>query len=384
MPTTTQPANDRHRIRALDGLRGLAALVVVLYHYTTRYPELYGPREGLWFHVPWGHYGVRLFFIISGFVIFMTIDRTENLWQFIASRFARLYPVFWVCMGITLAVIRWTDLPKRQISNADAWWNLTMVPGMHHAQSIDGVYWSLRYELSFYVVMGLLLGLGLRRFALLFIAAIVVASAFAQQQTINVHFYAKGADLNIWDFNPYWFSMFLIGMTLYDMREKFRWWHGALLALSFGEIAIQQFYWKTQDAADPGWPYMGVIALSTTLVFAASRWRVPLLTSRPIVFLGVISYSWYLIHQNVGFAIIRWAESRGWHIMPAVTLAFAASIAIASALNKLIEQPANTWLRRLLIRTPTPRASAALGASNPAIREPMSPTSQAVEAIKPT
>lgn len=377
-----QPSPDRQRILALDGLRGLAALTVVFYHYTTRYTELYGPREGLWFQFPWGQYGVRLFFVISGFVIFMTVDRMENLWQFIASRFARLYPVFWVSMGLTYAVIKWTDLPKRQISGVDALWNLTMVPGMHGAQSIDGAYWSLRYELSFYIVMGLILGLGLRRFALAIMAAIVVASSLGQRQ-ISIHLYGESGTLNIWDFHPYWFSMFLIGMTLYDMRQRFRWWHGALLVLCFGEIALQQFAWEMKDASHPGWPYLAVIGISAAAVFATSRWRVPGLSSRPVVFLGVISYSWYLIHQNVGFAIIRWVEARGGHVMLGIAVAFVSCIGIAFGLTKLFEQPANRWLRRVLIRRsdqPVPPASSVVSASIPS----ESTTSQVSHAIEPT
>lgn len=339
------------RILALDGLRGLAALAVVVYHYTTRYPEIDGPREGMWFSFSFGQYGVRLFFIISGFVIFMTVDRSKNLWQFIASRFARLFPVFWVCVGLTYAMLVWTNLPHRQVSTTDALWNLTMVPAMMDAKSVDGAYWSLRYELSFYIVMGLILGLGLRRYALFIMAGIVVLAATGQRQ-VSVRLYGEAGTLPLWDFHPYWCSMFLIGMTLYDMRSRVRWWHVGLLLLCFAEICVQQWAWRVPDATHPRWPYLVVIAFSTLAVFVASRWHVPLLTSRPIVFLGTISYSWYLIHQNVGYAIIHWTESMGGHVMLGVGVAFVACVAIAFGLTKLVEQPANRWLRRAL----TPRS----------------------------
>jgi peptidoglycan/LPS O-acetylase OafA/YrhL len=174
--------------------------------------------------------------------------------------------------------------------------------------------------------------------------------------------------------------MFLIGMTLYDMRDRFRWWHGGLLLLCCTEIAVQQWAWKMQDATHPGWPYVGVIALSAAAVFAASRWRVPLLTSRPIVFLGTISYSWYLIHQNIGYAMIRWVESKGGHVMLGVGVAFVSCISIAYALTRLVEQPANRWLRRVLIRKPG--SDAMRPGATPQTHAP--PTSQVTSSIEPT
>src|SRR6185436_18721223 len=97
------------RIGEVDALRGLAALAVVFYHYGQRYRELGAdaylsakfpgqfPMNGeplAW--VSWGHYGVQLFFMISGFVILMTISKVRSLKEFALLRFVRLYPAFWV------------------------------------------------------------------------------------------------------------------------------------------------------------------------------------------------------------------------------------------------------------------------------------------------
>jgi peptidoglycan/LPS O-acetylase OafA/YrhL len=63
-----------NRIIELDSLRGIAALAVVFYHYTTRFDAKFQTTvitDRISF--PYGHYGVELFFIISGFVIFMSV-----------------------------------------------------------------------------------------------------------------------------------------------------------------------------------------------------------------------------------------------------------------------------------------------------------------------
>jgi len=64
------------RLAEVDALRGLAALSVMAFHYTTKYDELFQFSGTVPFNVPWGYLGVNLFFVISGFVIFMTLERT--------------------------------------------------------------------------------------------------------------------------------------------------------------------------------------------------------------------------------------------------------------------------------------------------------------------
>src|SRR5579863_10236295 len=83
---------DTKRFRELDALRGIAALWVVLYHYLTRYDEIYqGAEPSLLGHFvfPNGLYAVHLFFTISGFVIFMTLRHCNGASDFIISRFSR-------------------------------------------------------------------------------------------------------------------------------------------------------------------------------------------------------------------------------------------------------------------------------------------------------
>ena len=89
---TIESVRTEGRLQELDALRGLAALVVVLFHYTSRYDVVFGHNSAPLVSAPWGHFGVNLFFGISGFVIFMTLGRTQTPADFIVSRFSRLYP----------------------------------------------------------------------------------------------------------------------------------------------------------------------------------------------------------------------------------------------------------------------------------------------------
>ena len=138
------------RLLELDALRGIAALMVVFYHYFYHYNEMYGHQS---IPVSWsfvGRLGVALFFIISGFVIFWTLSRTERPLNFIVSRFSRLYPVYWFAIALSFVAVLCFGLPGREVSLRDAALNTLMFHEYLDVPHVDGVYWSLTVELSFY------------------------------------------------------------------------------------------------------------------------------------------------------------------------------------------------------------------------------------------
>src|SRR3954454_2537178 len=101
------------RFQELDVLRGLAALAVVLFHYLTRYDQIYTPRGDVPFGFPFGTSGVELFFVISGFVIFMTLARCASASDFLISRFSRLYPTYWAAVLLTWIIGSMWPLPRQ-------------------------------------------------------------------------------------------------------------------------------------------------------------------------------------------------------------------------------------------------------------------------------
>ncbi|MCM2335320.1 MAG: acyltransferase family protein, partial [Pseudomonas sp.] len=107
------------RVVELDALRGLAALAVVAFHYTTHYQAQVGHAQPLGFGFPFGNYGVHLFFLISGFVIFMTLERTRSPLDFVVSRFSRLFPAYWAAMAVTAAVVYTVGLPGQRLPLRD-------------------------------------------------------------------------------------------------------------------------------------------------------------------------------------------------------------------------------------------------------------------------
>src|SRR5690606_27706461 len=136
-------AESKNRILELDALRGLAALAVVLFHYTTKYSEIFKTDVTTkLINFKYGSLGVPLFFIISGFVIFMTIKKVKTPFEFVFKRFIRLYPVFWVCIIIT-AIVTFNFPPGFGRSFSDLIVSFTMIPALLGYKPIDGAYWSL-------------------------------------------------------------------------------------------------------------------------------------------------------------------------------------------------------------------------------------------------
>ena len=92
---TTQPALKPHRrILELDALRALAAINLVLFHFTHVFSVKFGYSSPLGFEWPYGAYGVEMFFILSGYVNSMSLMRRGKPVDFVAARLIRIIPIF--------------------------------------------------------------------------------------------------------------------------------------------------------------------------------------------------------------------------------------------------------------------------------------------------
>jgi peptidoglycan/LPS O-acetylase OafA/YrhL len=324
--TTKPPSGDKGRIVELDVLRGLAALLVMIYHYTV-FPQ------GGDLSIPFGVFAVHLFFMISGFVIFMTLARTRTALDFVVSRFSRLFPVFWVAVLVTQTVVRMSPLPGHTLSWGEALVNLTMLAGPLHVRWVDSAYWSLVVELMFYAIMLGLFLVGMLKhierlilpWLLLQIVAAIVSKAThnAIPQGLAVLLLLKYAHL------------FLAGILCYRIRFE-----GPTVArylLLAGCLA-------TQFAVKGLWAgVFGVVFFA--LFYTLARQRLAWIAVSPLVFLGTISYSLYLVHENIGYVIMRAFASfpRPVQWLAAMTTV----LLLATLLTFIVEQPALRIIRRV-------------------------------------
>ena len=133
-----------NRVYEIDLLRFFAALSVVFFHYSFRGYAADGmsvmPYPLLAPGVKYGYLGVELFFMISGFVILMTVSG-GSLRSFLISRAVRLYPAFWVCSTLTFLARILFGGERFTASISQYLINMTMTSGFSHVQAIDDVYW---------------------------------------------------------------------------------------------------------------------------------------------------------------------------------------------------------------------------------------------------
>ncbi|OJF11228.1 acyltransferase family protein [Couchioplanes caeruleus] len=357
--TAATAPRPRHRIEALDGLRLVAALMVVGYHFIAYDRGAVPPwgsaadRVFPWLYLPasYGWLGVQLFFVISGFVICLSAwDRTPG--EFLRSRVIRLYPAYWVAALLTFAVLSLWPLVREPVGARALLVNLTMLQVPMGARSVDAVYWTLWVEARFYLLFALLVWRGLSvRTATLFGYGWLVAAALAGQMgvpALNVLIMPEHA--------PY----FVAGIALYLVHRCGG--HAALWALAGAAFLMAQHQVTEQlrhVARDvlgrplPVLPALIVVAAIFAVMAIAATGRLSRVRGRWLTVAGALTYPLYLLHEYIGWTLI--AALHPFLPRYAVLATVVAVVTVAAwLLHRYAERPAARLLRRHLTR-PLPR-----------------------------
>ncbi|MGX8910271.1 acyltransferase family protein [Streptomyces netropsis] len=338
------------RIHALDGLRLLAALMVVIYHYAALHGGWgHHPRSvfpGFYMIARYGWLGVEIFFMISGFAICLSAWG-RSLGDFVVSRVSRLYPAYWVAVLLTASVV--VAWPKvRRVSGWEAiLTNLTMVQEALEVANVDGVYWTLFMELKFYVLFAAIVAFGATyRKCVLFCGVWLLAGL------IGV---AEGAkSLEAWampGFAPYFVAGIAFSL-MHRFAPNILLW--AIVAFSFA-LAEHRLGGRLADNRDaghamPAWPaQLAVLAAFVIMAILALGW-LSSIRWRWLTPAGALTYPLYLIHQHIGMTLIYALRD----YVPALALVLGLTVVMLGAawgLHRLCERPLASWLRGALQRS---------------------------------
>ncbi|WP_405589103.1 acyltransferase family protein [Streptomyces sp. NBC_01190] len=348
-----RPAAHKDRLAALDGLRFLAALSVVLFHFVGQTPaatiDVWGrpyqdlfPTAHRWF--AFGRLGVDLFFLISGFVICMSAwGRTPR--DFFISRVTRLYPMYWIAITVSACVIYLTDGPFGHPNPRLLFGNFTMLQTPLGVDDLDPVYWTLWPELCFYLTFAVVVwkGLSYRR-VVIFCGLWTVAAVLAPAARIPLLTLLA---------NPTSAPYFIAGMAFYLMYRyrstPLLWGIVAmswLLALHFLLAASGgRNNWGTWS------PWRGWLVLVTSVFFLLlaaialgwTRW----IKGRWLTVAGTMTFPLYLTHDTIGITIAHTYGDRvdPWLLVGTTT---AGLIVLAYLLHRFVERPVAVAMRRSL------------------------------------
>jgi len=338
--------NKNERFVELDALRGFAVLMVMSYHYTTKFGSVYGHPSALPFEISKGYLGVSLFFMVSGFVIFLTLERVTNYKDFIASRFARLYPAYWVAVILTYTVDSVFPLPGRVICRSHALLNLSMLQRYMQIDYLDGCYWTLSLELAFYTIMLCVFYAHLlnkmRIISIIWLCSMIVT------KTLDTSSILKFPEILRESLLLDWANLFISGMMFYELwKDKSNMMITNLIIVA---ALLVEYYVR-------GWQ-SAIICTIFCMAFYCIIFKVPLfcrlLNNKPLVYLGTISYSLYLLHQNIGYVMLRQLYVHRLKPVVAIGITSATILFLASCMTAYIEIP----IRRAISKWHTERRKA--------------------------
>ncbi|MCX4514942.1 acyltransferase [Streptomyces sp. NBC_01619] len=344
------PAPRRGRITALDGLRLLAALMVVAYHYLAR-GEAWSASGQAMFptafpFAAYGWLGVELFFLISGFVICMSCWG-RSVGDFFVSRVTRLYPAYWFAVLATTAVLLLVPGGQTPLPWPDVLTNLTMLQEPLGVRMVDGVYWTLFAELRFYLLFAIVAwrGLTYRRVVVFCCVWAVAGMAFSK----------FGDDALRLMIMPQHCWYFIAGMAFYLMyRFRPTLLLTGIVLLCFGAaVPSARSTWSRTlryfDDPVPFWPVVAVLAVSFGLMGLVATGKLSWMNWRWLPYAGAATYPLYLLHQNIGWELIGVLESRvpGYLL---VGLLVGGMLVVSWLVHRLVEKPLARPLKQRLNR----------------------------------
>ena len=326
----------RTRYPELDVFRGLAILFVLLYHYTTRYNEIY-VHSGMSFEFPYGFLGVQFFFMLSGFLIYMSLDNVHSSYEFVVNRVSRLYPAYWASILITFSALCFYKLPGREVTLLDVVLNMTMLQSWLSSKhfviikNVDGAYWTLSTFLSFYLIVFLINKFNARNkihgICLSWLVVIFLVGLCNK----------LGGSVNL---TPIFRDggFFIVGIMFFLLKKHgYRPFTGVILLLSL----LSVYYVD-------GLLIFCLSVMFSVLFYLSITNCLRFISVKPLVFLGSISYSLYLLHQNIGYIVIRELYKYEVNYFLVVLIPTLISLLLATFVTFCIEKPAMRLLRSRL------------------------------------
>jgi peptidoglycan/LPS O-acetylase OafA/YrhL len=303
-------------LSALDGIRGLAALYVLLHHVTTDLP--YGNinpiQRVLGFAFKFGHYPVDVFIVLSGYCLMIPVCRAGGILRggaktFFIRRAKRILPTYYAALAFSLVLIwlflgtttgtHWDEaLP---VTTKDIWTHLLLLqdlfPKINH--DINYAMWSISVEWRIYFLFPLMV-LAAARFGAPIVAAVTCVASYVLLALLR----HTPINTDPWGVSPAYFGLFSLGMLACDMsfgKLRDHWQKPGLFVASLAVLSVT----GVGLSVSPFYAHLQALSLvvglwAACLMLCVMRgylpWANRVFSWKPVAFLGTIGYSLYLFH----------------------------------------------------------------------------------------
>ena len=325
--------NVNNKLVSLVFLRAIAVLCVCCCHFAKPLTEgfIYSPIFS--FINNYGRYGVEIFFVISGFVIPLSLEngkyQLSDYLRFIYKRLIRLHPAFLAAIALTL-IITYFSSKFKHLPFPETFESVAGSIVVFQNLGLNVVFWTLRIEAEFYIFIGLFFIL-LKHYpsiALYFVIPILlIASQFDYFNAIGLLKHLA------------YFLMGTIGFLIYTKKGQV--WQHYLLLLA---VIIFSFLFTNIPNMVDGVP-PSIAGASTILFILFYKGKTP----QSINFIGKISYSLYLVHYPISKMMIRFLMK----LLPApiawilFLISFVVVIPFSYLFYKYIESPSENYSKKI-------------------------------------
>jgi peptidoglycan/LPS O-acetylase OafA/YrhL len=346
------------RIVVLDGFRAVGVLLVMGFHYGPRWSHPwtnqhilpYGDMLSGITPLLYGRSHACMFFILSGFVILLTLERCTSVLDFWRKRVARLQPTLILCASITTVMIyffaphEWIRDPVSFVLSVlmidpdvvQPWFN-------YDVGWVDGAYWTLAVEARFYLLVAALFLVGRKAFLPVWLGLTVAAfmlghPAIARSEEL------KPLRLILM---PIWTPYFTVGICLFEIYRAKAW--RLLPTIGFlgaaAMVLINAYWWTRFAHEDPiGRTIVNACWILAFVLFTIESPLVRPLGWKPLVVIGGASYSLFLLHEAAGASLMRPFEQMGVWPPLILVISVVSMVGLSLAIHKWFEEPARRFL----------------------------------------
>jgi peptidoglycan/LPS O-acetylase OafA/YrhL len=365
------PLTSKPHYPILDGLRGVAAILVIIYHLFEAYYPV--PAHHPEHH---GYLAVDFFFLLSGFVVgYAYDDRWEkgmSVWDFFKIRLIRLHPL--VLLGVLIGAIGfWYDPYTNGMQHVSLpqlvgvmLIGLTLLPspdirGWNETHPLDGPCWSLLQE----YIANLIYALFGRRMSKIVLLVIVVVSGTALTIVAVWH----GDLATGWGYDTFWIAVvrmmfpFFAGLLLFRTGRLIK----VPMAFPVCSLFLIVLFFLPTFKYNGLYEAACIILGFPLLVALGAGGQISGWWARLCNFLGAISYPVYITHYPFIYIYTAWVVNKKpepQQIIPVACGLFLLFILLAYGALKLYDEPLRDWLKNKLLSKAQGRTAGGSGSMN--------------------